>query len=79
MPWACFIVMLFAVPTGARTGRQGALAAVFAAIGLLAGFYLVNWVGQILGSTQLAEPWVAAWLSNMVFFMVGLSMLSRIR
>ena len=79
MPWACFIVMLFAVPTGARTGRQGALTAVFAAIGLLAGFYLVNWVGQILGSTQLAEPWVAAWLSNMVFLMVGLFMWSRIR
>jgi len=79
MPWACFIVMLFAIPAGARTGRQGALAAVFTAIGLMAAFYVVYWLGQILGSTRLIYPWVGAWLSNMVFVAVGLYMLSRIR
>lgn len=79
MPWTCFIVMLFAIPTGARTGRQGAMSAIFSAIGLMAAFYVVYWIGQIMGSTQHIYPWVGAWLSNMVFFIVGLYMLSRIR
>ena len=78
MPWACFIVILFAIPAGARTGRQGALIAVFTAIGLLAGFYALSQVGLIMGSTGLIPPWIGAWLSNIVFCIIGLVMITRI-
>jgi lipopolysaccharide export system permease protein len=79
MPWACFVVILFAIPAGARTGRQGALIAVFSAIGLLAGFYALSQVGLILGSTGAIPPWIGAWLSNAVFFVIGLVMIAKIR
>jgi lipopolysaccharide export system permease protein len=79
MPWACFIVILFAIPAGARTGRQGALIAIFSAIGLLAGFYALAQVGLILGSTGLIPPIIGAWLANFVFFIIGFVMMARIR
>ncbi len=79
MPWACFIVILFAIPAGARTGRQGALIAVFTAIGLLTGFYALSQIGLILGSTGLIPAWTGAWLSNIVFCIIGLVMMARIR
>jgi lipopolysaccharide export LptBFGC system permease protein LptF len=79
MPWACFVVILFAIPAGAGTGRQGALIAVFSAIGLLAGFYALSQVGLILGSTGAIPPWIGAWLSNAVFFVIGLVMIAKIR
>jgi lipopolysaccharide export system permease protein len=79
MPWACFIVILFAIPAGARTGRQGALVAVFSAIGLLAGFYALAQVGLILGSMGLLPPIIGAWLANFVFFIIGFVMMARIR
>ncbi len=79
MPWACFIVVLFAIPAGARTGRQGMLAAVFTAMGLLASFYALAQVGLILGSTGLVPPWVGAWLSNIVFLVIGLVQAANIR
>ncbi len=79
MPFACFIVIMFAIPVGARTGRQGALAAVFAAIGLMAGFYALSQIGLILGSRGTIPPWLGAWLANMVFFVIGFVMMTRIR
>ncbi len=79
MPWACFIVILFAIPAGTRTGRQGILTAVFTAIALLAGFYALAQVGLIIGSTGIVPTWVGAWLSNVVFGLIGLVMVARIR
>jgi lipopolysaccharide export system permease protein len=78
-PWACLIVTLFAIPTGARTGRQGVLTAVFAAIGLLVSFYAVSQLGLILGASQLIYPWLGAWFSNIIFSLIGLGMLARMR
>ncbi len=79
MPWACLIVVLFAIPAGTRTGRQGMLTAVFTAISLLVGFYALAQVGLILGSSGLVPTWVGAWLSNVVFGLIGLWMVTRIR
>ena len=79
MPWACFIVILFAIPAGARTGRQGMLMAVFTAIGLLASFYALAQVGLVVGSTGVVPPWMGAWLANVVFCLIGLTMIARIR
>ncbi len=79
MPWACFIVILFAIPAGARTGRQGMLAAVFTAMGLLASFYALAQVGLLVGSTGMVPPWLGAWLSNIVFLVIGLVQATHIR
>lgn len=79
MPWACLIVVFFAIPAGARTGRQGALPAIFTAISLMIGFYTVAQIGLVLGSTGTIPPWAGAWLSNLVFGIVGLELLRHLR
>lgn len=79
MPWACLIVILFAIPAGTRTGRQSMLTAVFTAIGLMASFYALAQVGLIMGSTGMLRPWIGAWLSHIVFGTIGIILLARIR
>jgi lipopolysaccharide export system permease protein len=79
MPWACLIVTLFGVPAGARSGRQNALTGVFTAVGLFFTFYALNQVGIFAGKRQVLSPWLAAWLSNIVFLAAGLVMTWRMR
>jgi lipopolysaccharide export system permease protein len=79
LPWTCLIVALFVIPTGARTGRQNALMGIFAAVGLLLGFYALMQVGVVLGKQQVVAPWMGAWLSNVVFAVVGIVMMVRSR
>ena len=79
MPWTCFIVTLFGIPVGARTGRQSILSGVFAAMALLFAFYGVIQIGVILGKTQRVAPWLGAWLANIIFLGAGLDMVRRMR
>jgi lipopolysaccharide export system permease protein len=79
MPWACFIVTLFGIPTGARSGRQSALAGIFLAVGLLFAFYGVSQLGIYLGKTRIIWPWLGAWFSNIVFFLAGIWMVGRMK
>lgn len=79
MPWACFIVTLFGIPTGARSGRQTALAGIFLTMLFFFGFYALTQVGMFLGKTQIIWPWLGAWLSNIVFLVAGIGMIRRMR
>ena len=79
MPWASVIVILFAIPAGARTARQGVMSAVFSAIAMMAGFYALAQIGLVLGSTGTIPPWTGAWLSNIVFGSIGLYHLTHLR
>lgn len=79
MPWASMIVILFAIPAGARTARQGVMSAVFSAIAMMAGFYALAQLGLVLGSTGTIPPWMGAWLSNIVFGAIGTYQLAHLR
>lgn len=79
MPLAPLIVILFAIPAGSRTARQGVLSAVFTAIAMMAGFYTLAQIGLVLGSTGSIPPWLGAWLSNLVFGAIGLFQLFHLR
>lgn len=77
MPWGCLMLTLFAIPAGARTGRQGIMPAVFMAIGLMVGYYALSSLGLLLPTTTPA--WIAAWLANLVSFTAGIVLLARMR
>lgn len=77
MPWACLIVTLFGIPVGARTARQSILTGVFLAIGLFFCFYALNQVGVFLAKNGTLPAIAGAWLSNVVFLLVGLVLLCR--
>ncbi len=79
MPWASIIVILFAIPAGARTARQGVMSAVFNAIAMMAGYYALAQIGLVLGSTGTIPPWLGAWLSNIIFGAIGTYHLMHLR
>lgn len=79
LPWACLVVTLFGIPVGAKSARQSAVTALFLAIFCFLAYYLLVQVGTLLGTRGIVWPWLAAWLSNLVFMTVGSVMLVRMR
>jgi lipopolysaccharide export system permease protein len=79
MPWACLVVTLFAVPAGARTGRQSALVGIFKTVAFFFGFYAATHVGLFLGMRRVLDPLLAAWLPNTLFLVAGTVMTIRMR
>lgn len=79
LPWACFVVTLFGIPAGARSGRQSAITGILLAIGLFIGFYGLIQFGLLLGKTEVLPPWLAAWIPNIVFGTTGLLMMKHMR
>jgi lipopolysaccharide export system permease protein len=79
MPWACLIVTLFGIPAGSKSARQNALSGVFLAVGFFLAFYFLNQVGAFLGIKEVISAWLGAWLSNIVFMIVGIWLMVKIR
>lgn len=79
MPWACLIVTLFGIPSGARSGRQSALTGIFFALAFFFGFYALMQIGMFMAKSQMIEPVLGAWLSNLVFGATGLGLALRMR
>ncbi|MFC1498755.1 LptF/LptG family permease [Verrucomicrobiota bacterium] len=79
LPWACFIVTLFGIPAGAKSSRQSALTGVFIAVAFFFAFYMLNQVGMFLGIKRIIAPWLGAWLSNIIFLIVGIIMTVRMK
>ncbi|OGV60348.1 MAG: hypothetical protein A2498_04300 [Lentisphaerae bacterium RIFOXYC12_FULL_60_16] len=74
MPWTSLIVLFFAIPLGAQTGRQSILSGIIVALACFFGFYALFQVGIFMGKSQLVQPWIGAWLSNVVFLTIGAGM-----
>lgn len=77
MPWVCVVAVLLGIPAGARGGRQGVLAGVVLALALFLGFYASMYVCAFMGKTGALAPWLSAWVSNFVFFMLGAGLVLR--
>ena len=76
-PFACLIVILIGVPLSAQKKRSGI--ALEAGISILVGFlYMgVQQVFGTLGYKGAVNPILAAWMPNMIFFVVGFYMLFK--
>ena len=71
IPWACLVVTLFGIPIGTRSSRQNILLCLVLALTSFFGFYALLHVGVFMGRNQWVPPWLGAWLSNIVFAVVG--------
>ena len=76
-PWTCVVVVLIAVPFGATTGRRNVFAGVASGIMICFGYFLLLRLGLALGSGGLLPAWVAAWMPNVTFALLGLWMMRR--
>jgi lipopolysaccharide export system permease protein len=78
-PWLCFIVILVGVPLGTHSGRRGMGIGILLALLAFFGYYILMGLGLAYGKRQLISPVLAGWLPDMVFFVLGITLLRRLR
>jgi len=78
-PWTCVVVVLIALPFAAASGRRNLFVGVASSIVICFGYFVLQQVGLALGTGQFLAPWLAAWLPNLAFAALGLSLTARVR
>lgn len=79
MPWISMIVTLLGLPIGAHTGRKGALGGISIALGLFFSFYVLMNLGMALGKKEIIIPWLSVWLPNLIYLIIGIVLVRRMR
>lgn len=79
MPWTCAIVVLLGVPIAAHYRRSGV--SLSFGIGLFISFvyFALQQIGRVLGFNGSLHPFMAAWMGNIVFLLVGAFLFWRVR
>ena len=49
------------------------------ALAFFLGFYALTQIGMFVGKREILQPWLGAWLSNIVFLAAGMLMVWRMR
>ncbi len=78
-PWLCFIVILVGVPFGTHSGRRGMGMGILLALLAFFGYYILMGLGLAYGKRQVISPVLAGWFPDIVFTLLGLILLRRIR
>jgi lipopolysaccharide export system permease protein len=78
-PLTCLLVVWIAIPFGMRVSRRGPLLGVGVALLLVVAFYFMSSITIALGKGERVPPMFAAWLTNVVFGLVGAVLLARAR
>jgi lipopolysaccharide export system permease protein len=78
-PWTCLVVVLIAIPFGAASGRRNLFVGVAGSIFICFTFFVLQQVSLAMGLGGYTPPWVAAWLPNFIFGIVGFLLMMRVR
>lgn len=79
MPLTCLVVAFIAIPFGAAPGRRNLFFGVAGSIFIFFVYYVLQHIGVAFGSSGTWPAWLAAWLPNLFFSVLGLIMMIRIR
>ncbi len=79
LPFSNFIVILLGAPFASRK-RRGGMGLNFG-LGLIVTFvyFIIIRTGQVFGHQGQLEPWLAAWIGNLIFFVLGLLVLLNVK
>jgi lipopolysaccharide export system permease protein len=78
-PFTCLVVVLIALPFGARVGRHNVFVGVAGSIFICFGYFILQRISLGLGVGGYLPPVLAAWLPNIVSGGAGLALLARLR
>lgn len=79
VPFTCIIIALFGMPLATSNQRGGAAYGVGLALGTTVIFLIMIQLTKAVGGKGVMSPEVAAWVPNMIFGVLGLLMLARVR
>jgi lipopolysaccharide export system permease protein len=78
-PVKCLMVVLIAIPFGARSGRRNVFVGVAASIFICFAYFILQKVCLGLGTADILPPALSAWLPNIVFGLAGIIMTLKVR
>jgi lipopolysaccharide export system permease protein len=74
-PWTCLVVAIVALPFGSRTNsRSNVLVGVASSIFIVVLYFFFLRVGLALGTGGYLPAWFAAWLPNVIFATLGVTL-----
>ncbi len=78
-PFASFILVLFAAPLASHKKRSGAIFGLVISVGIYLLYYGISQFIQTLGQVGILSPLVASWMTNVLFFVLGLFTLMMVQ
>ena len=69
---SCLVFGAFAIPLGLRPQRTSTSIGFGLSLFFILLYYVFMTIGMMLGENGAAAPWLAAWLPNIVFVIVGI-------
>lgn len=71
-PFACIVIVLFAIPAGIASGRQSVFKGILGALGMFFGFYVLEIAGMVAAKAGWCPAAPAALLPYVVFLILGI-------
>ena len=78
-PIANLVVFLIGVPFGVFSQRQSNFFAIINALIFFAAYILMREILLIFAQSSQLAPWIAAWLPNILFALIGMIMIRKLR
>jgi lipopolysaccharide export system permease protein len=79
IPITCLVIALFGAPLATSTQRGGTAYGIGVSLATTVTFLMMIQLTKAIGGKALIAPDVAAWLPNMLFAVVALVLLMRVR
>ncbi|HEX6053850.1 MAG TPA: LptF/LptG family permease [Gemmatimonadaceae bacterium] len=79
VPITCIIIALFGAPLATSTQRGGAAYGIGISLATTVIFLMLIQLTKAVGGKGIVTPEIAAWTPNVVFALIGLVMLARVR
>ena len=79
VPLACLVVAMFGAPLAVTNPRAGAALGLAIALGTTLVYLTGIQIMKAVGGKELVAPWFAAWSMNIVFLIVAVILLRRVR
>jgi lipopolysaccharide export system permease protein len=79
LPVTCLVVAFIAIPFGAAPGRRNLFFGVAGSIFICLTYFVLQRVSLAFGASGTWPAWLAAWLPNLFFGLLGLILTARIR
>ena len=78
-PLVNLVMVLVAIPFALQSPRGGRLVGIGLAIVIMASYLVVHYIALAFARADLLPPLVAAWVANVVFMGIGVSLMLRAR
>lgn len=79
IPFTCLVIALFGAPLANAGPRSGSAYGVAIALGTTVAFLILVQLSQAFGTGGLIPPNLAAWVPNILFAVMGLWLLQRVK